>query len=140
VESSVEEVVAWRINQPVAKVSQRSALQAKLGELAASLADNLEVHTAALDLGHENARNQRDVYETLARKHRAVAAQLEAVGNEMAAQRDLPMGRHDPAAMSSPRVREVFERYVTVEQEVLALLQERVEEDQSLLEELRSGR
>ena len=120
-------------------LAERSALPAKLGELAASLADNLEVHATALDLGDENARKEQEVYKTLVQQYRAVADRLEAVGKEMADQQDLPMAKHDPAAMSSPRVTEAFERHVTVEQELLALLQERIEEDQSLLGEMRSG-
>lgn len=120
-------------------LAKRSALPAKLSDLAAALADNLEVHLTALDLGDENARKEHEVYETLVQQHRAVAAQLETIGRKMADQHDLPMAKHDPAAMSSPRVMEAFERYVTVEQELVALLQEQVKEDQSLLGKMRSG-
>jgi hypothetical protein len=55
----------------------------------------------------------------------------------MAGYHDLPMGKHDPEAMSSPRVVAAFERYVKVEEELLALLQELVEQDQTILADMR---
>ena len=54
----------------------------------------------------------------------------------MAAPRDLPMGRHDAKAMSSPAVAEAFERFVEVERELVGLLEERVWEDAKLLAEM----
>jgi hypothetical protein len=114
-------------------LAERSTLPAKLGELAASMAHNLEVHTGALDLSEENARKEHAVYQRLAQEHHAIAAQLRAAGKEMADQHDLPMGKHDQEAMSSPSVIEAFETFVTAEQELLALLQKQVEQDQSML-------
>jgi hypothetical protein len=114
-------------------LAERSALPAKLGEVAASLADNLEVHTKALDLGDENAKQEHAVYLRLVQQHRAIAAQLEAVAEEMAGYLDLPMGKHDPEAMSSPRVVTTFKSYAEVERELLGLLQEQVEQDQHIL-------
>jgi hypothetical protein len=114
-------------------LAQRSALPAKLGELTASLADNLEVHTKALDLGDESATQEHAVYLRLVQQHRAIAAQLEAVAEEMAGYHDLPMGKHDPEAMSSPRVVTTFKSYAEVERELLGLLQEQVEQDQHIL-------
>jgi hypothetical protein len=121
-------------------LAERSALPAKLGEVAASLADNLEVHTKALDLGDENAKQEHAVYLRLVQQHRAIAAQLEAVAEEMAGYLDLPMGKHDPEAMSSPRVVTTFKSYAEVERELLGLLQEQVEQDQHILASMqRSG-
>jgi hypothetical protein len=39
-------------------LAEQSVLPAKLGQLMASLADNLEVHLKALDLTDENARQE----------------------------------------------------------------------------------
>jgi hypothetical protein len=114
-------------------LAEHSALPVKLGELAASLAHNLEVHMTALDLSDENARKEHAVYQRLVQQHQAIAAGLRTVGQEMADQHDLPMGKHDQVAMSSPNVTEAFERFVTAEKQLLALLQERVEQDQSML-------
>jgi hypothetical protein len=121
-------------------LAERSTLPAKLGELAASLADNLEIHTRALDPGDENAKRELAVYHGLVQEHRAIAVQLATVGEEMAGYRDLPMAEHDPEAMSSPEVVTAFERYMKVVQELLTLLQEQVEEDQAILAEMRASR
>jgi hypothetical protein len=118
-------------------LAERSARPAKLGGLTAFLADNLEAHTEALDLSDKNAKDEHAVYRRLVQQHRAIAAQLDAVGEEMAGYHDLPMGKHDPEAMSSPRVIAAFERYVKVEQELVALLQEQVEQDQTILADMR---
>jgi hypothetical protein len=121
-------------------LAARSALQAKLGELAASLADNLEVHTRALDPSDQNARGELAVYQGLVQEHRAIAAQLATVSEEMASSRDLPMAEHDLEAMSSTGVVTAFERYTKVEQEVVTLLQEQVEADRAILAEMRTSR
>jgi hypothetical protein len=114
-------------------LAERSTLPAKLGALAASLAHNLEVHMTALDLSEENARNEHAVYQRLAQEHHAIAAQLRTAGKEMADQHDLPMGKHDQEATSSPSVIEAFETFVTAEQQLLELLQKQVEQDRSML-------
>jgi hypothetical protein len=117
-------------------LAEHSPLPAKLGEVADALAANLEVHMKALDLEDRNARTEHGAYLNLARRHRLVAAQLRAIGEEMAGYRDLPMGRHDEEAMSSPDVAEAFTRFVTAERELLALLQNRMEQDQRMLVEM----
>jgi hypothetical protein len=120
-------------------LAAQSVLPAKMGELIASLAENLEVHMKALDLTDENAKKERAAYVSLAKKHRDIAAQLAAVANEMAGYRDLPMGKHDEQAMLEPKVFEVFETFTKLEQELLALLQEHVEQNQTMLAEMQNA-
>jgi hypothetical protein len=107
-----------------------------VGELIASLAENLELHMKALDLTDENSQKEHDAYVELAREYRKIATPLHATAKRMAGYRDLPMGRHDQEAMSSLKVREAFEKFVTLEQELLALLQKREEEDRRMLVEM----
>jgi hypothetical protein len=117
-------------------LAAHSALPAKLGELTAAVAEVLDTHTKALDLDDENARQEHAAYLKLAEEHRQTAAQLLATGEEMAGYRDLPVARHDPTVMTSPDVADTFERLVRVEQELLALLQGRVEQDRAMLREM----
>jgi hypothetical protein len=100
------------------------------------VAATLEAHTTALDQTDENARRELDVYLKLVAEHRKAAAQLQAIGKEMAGARDLPMARHDLQSMASPRVAGVFQEYVRCEQALLDLLQERVEQDRQMLAEM----
>jgi hypothetical protein len=117
-------------------LAENSGLPAKLGDLIASMAEILELHTKALDVDDENGRGERDVYRRLVEEHRQTAARLHASAEEMASYRDLPMGRHDPEIMSSPELVDGFERFVRVETELSALLEERLEQDRALLREL----
>jgi hypothetical protein len=121
-------------------LAEHSVLPAKLGELTVALAENLEIHMNALDLGDESSRKEHDAYVELTKEHRRIAAQLQATANRMAGYRDLPMGRHDQKAMSAPKVREAFEKFVKLEQELLALLQKRVEQDARMLAEMGGAR
>jgi CelD/BcsL family acetyltransferase involved in cellulose biosynthesis len=120
-------------------LAEHSALLAKLGELTEALAGNLELHLRTLDLNDENARKEHAAYLKLAEKHRQIGVQLQAIGQEMAGHRDLPMGRHDQRAMSSPELAEAFEKFVNAEQELRSLLQARLEQDQRMLAEMRGG-
>ena len=117
-------------------LAEHSVLPAKLGEWTAALAENLERHTEALDLTDESSRKERDAYLDLAKQHRQIVTQLQTTARQMAGYRDLPIGRHDPKAMASPRLRDAFEKFVRLEQELLGLLQKRVEQDRQMLLEV----
>ena len=87
-------------------------------------------------------RAGRERYEQLRRWWRGVAGnpkvqELAGRSREMAGQRDLPMGAHDTTVMSSPEAVAAFERFVQAERELLALLQERLRQDQQLLAGMR---
>jgi hypothetical protein len=120
-------------------LAQNSSLRAKLGELLDSTGEVLEIHMTALDLGDEAARQEHAAYQGLAEEHRAIAARLRALGDEMAAQRDLPMGRHDFRVMGSPPAVAAFGRFVELERELLAMLQERLPQDQQMLTQMRAA-
>jgi hypothetical protein len=114
-------------------LAQHSALTASLGELVASTARVLEVHMRALDLTDENSRRELEAYRELASTHRRIASELADTAHRMAAYRDLPMGRHDMAAMTSPAPRHAFAGFVEHEQSLLSLLEARLAEDRAML-------
>jgi hypothetical protein len=117
-------------------LAAHAALPALLAELTDSVAENLERHLKALDLRDENSRQEYDAYVELAKQHRETAARLRTTAAQMAGYRDLPMGRHDEAAMAEPQILEGFERLVRAEEALLALLQERVRQERRQLSEL----
>src|SRR4029450_8096781 len=86
--------------------ADHSVLPAQLAEVTDAMADNLMAHMQALELDDEAAREEHAVYLRLAEEQRQAAGRLRAVAGEMAAARDLPMGRHDAQTMSSPEVRD----------------------------------
>ena len=117
-------------------LAENSVLPAQLAEVTEAMADNLQVHMQALELDDPSARQEHAVYLRLCEEQRQAAARLRAVAGEMAAARELPMGRHDTQTMTSPEVAHAFQRFVKAKQELLALLQRTAEQDQRLLAQL----
>jgi hypothetical protein len=117
-------------------VADNAVLPALLAAVTEAMASNLQVHMAALELDDEAARQEHAVYLRLTEEYRQASARLRGIGQEMAAARDLPMGRHDEQAMSSPEVAEAFQRLVGAKQELLTLLQRTAEQDQQLLAQM----
>ena len=117
-------------------LADHAVLPAQLAEVTEAMAANLQVHMQALELDDEPAREEHAVYLRLAEEQRQVAGRLRAIAGEMAAARDLPMGRHDQQTLTSPEVGEAFQRFVRAKQELLALLQQMVEQDQRMLAEM----
>jgi hypothetical protein len=114
-------------------VAEHSVLPARLAEVTDAMAANLGAHTKALDPDDEAARQEHAVYLRLARGHRQAAAELRAIAEDMAAQRELPMGRHDEKVLGSPEIVEAFQRFIAAKQALLILLQELLEQDQRML-------
>src|SRR5215216_5577242 len=100
-------------------LAENSVLPAKLGELISAMAENLESHRKALDLTDEHSRAENEAYEKLLKDLRQTAAQLSVTASEMAGYRDLPMGRHDPEAMTHSRVGSAFQKFVQNKRELL---------------------
>jgi hypothetical protein len=108
-------------------------LPARLAELVEAMAENLRVHLGALELDDEPARQEHAVYLRLAEEQRQAAGRLRAIAGEMAAARDLPMGRHDLQTLSSPEVADAFRHFVVVKQELAATLEGMAEDDRRML-------
>jgi hypothetical protein len=115
-------------------LAAHSALPGKLSELLAALAQVLELHMNALDLQEMSGRREHEAYARLVEQHRDLASRLRAVAAEMAGYRDLPIAKHDEAAMAAPEAAAAFARYVQVERELLQFLQRAVADDQQMLE------
>jgi hypothetical protein len=114
-------------------LAANAVLPARLGEVAAALGAILEAHIPSLDLTDERSRKEREVYQRLAEDCRRTSVQLEAIAQQMAESRGLPMGRHDLTAIGSPDALHSFRTFVQAEQELLTLLQSRLDEDQRML-------
>lgn len=110
-------------------------LPAKFAELMAARAEVLKRHTKALDLTDPHAQAELDAYTELERAHHSVASELASLAEAMASYRDLPMARHDMAVMTDPKGQmEAFQQFVTIERELLTLLQANLEAEEELLQ------
>jgi hypothetical protein len=114
-------------------LAANAELPSRLGDLVSAMADILEAHLPSLDITDEPSRVEREAYLDLVREHREVTLQLQAIADQMAGYRDLPMGRHFDEAMAAPPVPESFQRFVRVEQELLTYLRHRMQEDEEML-------
>jgi len=121
-------------------LAENAELPAKLGELTSAVGGILEAHIPSLDLTDERSRKEREAYQRLAEDHRQAALQLAAIARKMNGSRDLPMGRHEEAALALPAVRQSFQRFVQLEQELLTMLQRRLEQDRQMLGSMADGR
>ena len=117
-------------------LAEHSVLPAKLAELIASTARNLELHMETLDLTDPNSRREYEAYQKLVKEHQEISTRLRKTAREMEGYRDLPMGKHDQKKLSNPLVIEAFKRYTNLEQELLMVLNKQVEQDQAMITEM----
>jgi hypothetical protein len=104
-----------------------------------AMAGMLERHMTALDLTDPHSTAEHAVYGELAATHRRIADQLRAAANRMDAQRDLPMGPHDMAAVTHPATAQAFQRLVDAKRHLLTLLRETADEDDAMLDMMRDA-
>lgn len=116
-------------------LAEHSRVPAMIGQLLEAMVEVLEVHMTALDRTDEASQRELRAYAGLAKEFRHVAARLGATAARMAGYEDLPMGRHDPAALSGPAALESFAKFVRLEHELLSMLEERLESDRVMLVE-----
>src|SRR5688500_6231732 len=75
-------------------IAAAADLPARPSKLLAARAEVLERHTRALDVNEAHGLREHEAYMDLVRRHRAVAADLEALAAQMRSYRDLPMAAH----------------------------------------------
>ena len=114
-------------------LAEHSALPAKLAELIGALAETLQRHTGTLDAGDESARAELAVYRDLAGRFGWIAGELQEAAQQMAAQRDAPMGRHDEKALVDPALMVPFREFVKREEELLLILQRDLKRERAML-------
>ena len=121
-------------------LAETSELPAKLAELMGAMSGVLETHREALAPRDANSRREDEAYRELGQLDRKIAEDLRAIATRMAGYRNLAMGKHDPAVLSSPKAVQAFEKFVTLEGQLAALLQRRLETDRYLVDEMRRAR
>lgn len=113
-------------------LAHHAVLPARLADVFAAIAENLEIHLTALDPNDAGAKPEHDAYVALSTGHRELESRLRALAVQMAGYRDLPMAAHDMAVMTSPNAAQAFELLMVQEEALAALLQVRVEEHRAM--------
>jgi hypothetical protein len=119
-------------------LAEHATVPTLVGELIDAVAENLELHMTSLG-ADVNARREHDAYASLSKQHRQLSAALRAVGSEMASYRELPMGAHDVAVLSTPAAAAAFERYVIARRQLEAALKVIGAADDEMLELMRAA-
>jgi hypothetical protein len=125
----------WTCGQGLAA---NAALPAGLAQVAEATAGMLERHMVALEVSDPRSAAEHEVYAELAATHRRIADQLRATAERMDAQRELPMGPHDMAAIAHPDTTLAFQTLVDAKRHLLTLLRDAVAEDDEMLEMMRA--
>jgi hypothetical protein len=118
-------------------LAESAALPAALAQVTEAMAGMLARHMTALDLNDPRSAAEHAVYGELAATHRRAADQLRAAAARMDAQRDLPMGPHDMAAIAHPATTQAFQALVDAKRHLLTLLRDTADEDDAMLELMR---
>jgi hypothetical protein len=121
-------------------LAENAALPAALGELLAGMATVLDVHRRTLDRTDPDTGPEADAYATLVTDVNAASARLAALARKMSGYRDLPMGRHDPRAMSGRDAVDALAGFVQSERKLLSMLTATVGEYERMLEQMASSR
>ncbi|WP_394821391.1 SRPBCC domain-containing protein [Pendulispora albinea] len=113
-------------------VAQHATIPAKIAQMFEGLAETFELHRKMLVATDPNTRREDDVYRELATTWSDIARRVHDAAIAMRAQRDLPVGAHDPSAWSDAHLR-AFEKFVDGERQLLASLRVATERDEAAL-------
>ena len=120
-------------------VAANAALPERMGLLLAAVADVLGNHMRSLDNSDANGAQELAAYQRLVDENRAAAGALAGLAATMRGYRDLPAAEHDMAKLMDVASVEVMEALVRAQEEVLALLQERVVQYTAMLKQMRGA-
>lgn len=121
-------------------LAQHAALPKLVGALLDSMADNLVAHLGSLVADDQDTQHEKRVYEGLAARHREVSGMLNAIGDEMAGCREMPMGAHDLDALSRPPVTEAMTRMIRAETDLVAFVEQQLTHHRAMLDDVGSPR
>ena len=117
-------------------LAANAILPERLSALMKAMAALLENHVRALDPNETNGRLERDAHEHLIKDQRTLASDLVALASAMKGYRDLPIAKHDMTPLTDQTSREVLSAFIQAERDVIALLQDRVQEHLVMLADM----
>ena len=120
-------------------IAAGAALPERLAAIMRTMADMLESHIRALDPEESNGKAEIDAYDRLVSEHRSIGDRLDALAALMRSYRGLPVAAHDMDIIMDQRSYDAFAALVVQEQELSALMQERVKEHGEMLAGDREG-
>jgi uncharacterized protein YndB with AHSA1/START domain len=113
-------------------VAQHAAIVTAAGVIFEALAETLALHRQMLAGDDPATRREDEAYRELTERWRRIATHVQDAGQFMAAQRALPMAAHDEQAWGDAH-RRAFEKFVTAQSHLLALLRVAVPRDEQMV-------
>jgi uncharacterized protein YndB with AHSA1/START domain len=113
-------------------LAQHASVPAHMAPMLTALADTLSTHRAMLVLSDPASAAEDEVYASLSQGFAGVAMLLGKTADQMASQRELPMGEHDMSKWGDAQM-EAFQRFVFAQSRLLALLRVAAERDEKML-------
>jgi hypothetical protein len=132
------ETVPGEVHSCGAGLAQHATVPQRIAIYLAELGETLELHRAMLVLDDPDARQEDGVYRDLAGSYRAIAASLTETAARMAAQRDLPQGKHDESKWSDAHMKS-FARFVHEQGALATVLRVAAARDEEMLASMRQG-
>jgi hypothetical protein len=93
-------------------LAEHAALNAKLADVFAAVAENLELHLKSLDPTDKASRPEFDAYVALSTEYRELESRMRALALRMESCRDLPMANHDMTVLTSRDASQALERLI----------------------------
>ncbi len=113
-------------------IAQHAAIPERMAVMFEGLAKTLSLHRTMLVADDPNTRKEDEVYADLSASWVRIAELVKSAAAMMATQRELPMGPHDESKWGEAHVR-AFEKFVTGQSQLLALLRVAAERDEQML-------
>jgi uncharacterized protein YndB with AHSA1/START domain len=110
-----------------------AALPARFSDVIDSMAENLELHMATLDLTDPRAKLEYAAYQGLAEAYRNIASNLMTTAVKMYSYHDLPMAAHDEKKLSRPEITAAFVRFMKLKESLDILLRKQINADKEIL-------
>jgi hypothetical protein len=120
-------------------IAASADLPDRLSDFMRAMADLFENHIRALDPAEDSGRVETEAYQQLRSSHHDLGGRLEALAASMRGYRNLPMAAHNMDILMDRASSDSFARLVESEKDLLALLQDRVEEHGKMLEAMQQA-
>jgi hypothetical protein len=118
-------------------VAANAVLPQRITNLLTAIGAVLDNHTRSLDPKDPNGKREVSAYGRIVDEHRAAAERLAGLAATMKAYHDLPMAAHNMAVLADAASIDAMAALVRTEEELLALLRDRVVEHGAMLEQIK---
>ncbi|MGQ0506009.1 MAG: hypothetical protein ACT4TC_11905 [Myxococcaceae bacterium] len=120
-------------------MASKAPLPAKLGELMASIADNMDSHAKWTSASKDkNAKKEVEIVSKVAKTHRDLGTNYTRLSEEMTKHKDLPAVQHDPKAMDMAKMTEGMTKQIKLQREMAQMIIKDADEAEAHLNQMKA--